>query len=259
MAPNLSTKVASELGREIVAGRYRPGVLLEEEGALAARFGVSRTVIRDAAKILVGKGLIEVRRGIGTRVRQRTSWGLLDDDVLAWHQSIAPDAERLLQLMEIRRALEPPAALWAAERGSPASHEEIIDTLAEMKAACASCERFVIADARFHRAILRAGRNEYLCALEGMIFSALLGSIKLTNANPDKNLSSYELHRELAEAIVARDGKRAETAMRVHLADAAARLARAGVVASGAPGPAPEAAGKDGMTRNPAARRPDDA
>ena len=72
---SLSTQIVQELGRRIAAGTYGQGDLLEDEGTLAARYGVSRTVIRDAVKILVGKGLLEVRRGIGTRVRPRSSWG----------------------------------------------------------------------------------------------------------------------------------------------------------------------------------------
>ena len=78
----MSSRVAREIGRLVVGGQVRPGEMVEEEGALARRYGVSRTVVRDAVKLLVGKGLLEVRRGIGTRVKPRSDWGLLDDDVL---------------------------------------------------------------------------------------------------------------------------------------------------------------------------------
>ena len=109
LAPSLATQVAREIGRRIVSNSYAPGDLVEDEGALAERYQVSRSVIRDAVKILVGKGLLEVRRGIGTRVRSRSSWGLLDDDVLAWYQSAPPDADMLRQLKQVflgkRRAL----------------------------------------------------------------------------------------------------------------------------------------------------------
>ena len=75
LSPSLATQIARELGRRVVAGGYGVGELLEDEAALATRFQVSRSVIRDAVKILVGKGLLEVRRGIGTRVRERHRWG----------------------------------------------------------------------------------------------------------------------------------------------------------------------------------------
>lgn len=86
LTPSLASQVAREIGRRVVSGLYKPGDLLEEEGALAERYQVSRSSVRDAIKILVGKGLLEVRRGIGTKVRSRNDWGLLDDDVLAWYQ-----------------------------------------------------------------------------------------------------------------------------------------------------------------------------
>ena len=118
MAPSLPVQVARELGRRIVAGSLEPNSMLDDENTLAVRFKVSRVVIRDAVKILVGKGLLDVRRGIGTRVQPRTQWVLLDDDVLAWHLSAPPDAGFLSQLMEIRTAFEPKATRWASRTSS---------------------------------------------------------------------------------------------------------------------------------------------
>ena len=118
LAPSLATQVAREIGRRIVCGTYQPGELVEDEGALAERYQVSRSVIRDAVKILVGKGLLEVCRGIGTRVRTRASWGLLDDDVMAWYQSAPPNSDFFRQLMEIRLIFEPKAARWTSERAT---------------------------------------------------------------------------------------------------------------------------------------------
>ncbi|MCP4380732.1 MAG: FadR family transcriptional regulator [Hyphomicrobiales bacterium] len=224
LAPSLSTQVAREIGRRIVSGTYAPGDLVEDEGALATRYQVSRSVIRDAVKILVGKGLLEVRRGIGTRVRSRTSWGLLDDDVLAWYQSAPPNAEFLRQLMDIRKVFEPKAARWAAERGTDADIADIEAAVGRMEDEKGSIEDFVIADALFHRSILRAAQNEFLAAMEGVIFSALLSSIRLTNRDPRENAESIPFHREVYEAIAAHDGDRAEQVMENLLEDATRRL-----------------------------------
>ena len=76
MASSLSAQIARELGCRVVAGKYALGDLVEDEGSLAESYQVSRSVIRDAVKVLVGKGLLEVRRGIGTRVRPRFNWSL---------------------------------------------------------------------------------------------------------------------------------------------------------------------------------------
>ncbi|WP_282609382.1 FadR/GntR family transcriptional regulator [Pelagibius sp. Alg239-R121] len=224
LAPSLATHMARELGRRIVAGGYEPGRLVEDEAALAERYQVSRSVVRDAVKILVGKGLLEVRRGIGTRVRPRDSWGLLDNDVLAWYQSAPPSGEILRQLMDVRRVFEPKAALWAAERATPDDLAMIETAIERMEDEKGSVEDFVVADALFHRSILRAAQNEFLSAMEGIIFSALLSSIRLTNKDPRENQDSIPFHREVYEAIAAGDGERAERVMERLLGDAGNRL-----------------------------------
>ncbi len=221
---SLADQVARELGRQIVASRYDQGELIEDEGALAERFQVSRSVIRDAVKILVGKSLLEVRRGIGTRVRGRHAWGLLDDDVLAWHLSAPVRPDFLNQLMDIRVVIEPEAASWAAIGASDEAIAEILNSQENMEQEKGSLEDFVVADALFHRAILRASNNEILRAMEGVIFSALLTSIKLTNNTTSKNEASIPFHRSVTDAIVARQAEKAAEHMKRLLVDARSRL-----------------------------------
>ena len=151
-------------------------------------------------------------------------WGLLDDDVMAWHQSAPPDADLLRQLMDVRQIFEPKAAHWAAERGSDEAVDQIRSAIERMEEEKGSIEDFVIADAAFHRSVLHATGNEFLVALEGVIYSALLSSIRLTNADPRENESSLPLHRKVFEAIAERNGKKAEKAMDELLADANSRL-----------------------------------
>ncbi|MGI9486857.1 MAG: FadR/GntR family transcriptional regulator [Geminicoccaceae bacterium] len=225
LTPSLATQIAREIGRRVVAGSHEVGGLLEDEAALAVRYQVSRSVIRDAVKILVGKGLLEVRRGIGTRVRERARWGLLDDDVLAWHQSVPPSADFLRQLMDLRLVIEPKAARWAAERGTEEGHTLIASAQARMEAEKGAIEDFVVADALFHRSILRAANNELLQAMEGVIYSALLDSIRLTNSDPRENEESIPFHRAVTDQIIRRNGRKAEDQMEKLLADANRRLA----------------------------------
>jgi len=205
LAHSLADQVARELGRRIVASRYRPGELIENEATLAERYEVSRTVVRDAVKILVGKGMLDVRRGIGTRVRSRRAWALLDDDVMAWHLDAPPRADFLRHLTDMRVIVEPEACRWAAQRGSEEAIDEVMSALSAMEAEEGSLEDFVIADASFHRAILHAADNEILSAMEGLIFSALLISIRLTNSDARRNADSLPFHRDVAAAIVARE------------------------------------------------------
>lgn len=221
---SLADQVARELGRRIVASNYDQGALIEDEGALAERFQVSRSVVRDAVKILVGKGLLEVRRGIGTRVRGRHAWGLLDDDVLAWHLSAPVRPNFLRQLMDIRVIVEPEAARWAATSASDDAIAEILKAQEDMEQEKGAPEDFVVADALFHRAILRASSNEILRAMEGVIFSALLTSIKLTNTTKSKNEASIPFHKAVADAIAEHKPDEAAERMRNLLVDAQSRL-----------------------------------
>ena len=234
---SLATQIVQELGRRIVAGAHGQGDLLEDEGTLAARYQVSRSVIRDAVKILVGKGLLEVRRGIGTRVRSRSAWALLDDDVLAWHQSAPVSHAFLQQLTDLRLVIEPKAARWAAERGTAEGHALIAEAQARMEQEKGSIDDFIVADALFHRAVLRAADNEFLLAMESAVFSALLISIRLTNRDPRENEESIPFHRAVADAILARDAAEAEARMERLLADARLRLGEEGARAEGARSP----------------------
>ncbi|MER2491303.1 FadR/GntR family transcriptional regulator [Catenovulum sediminis] len=224
MTPSLPVQVARELGRRIVAGTFEPGCLLDDEASLAERFQVSRVVIRDAVKILVAKGMLDVRRGIGTKVRPRTNWVLWDDDVLAWHITAAPNSDFFNQLMDIRIAFEPKAARWAAERGSDTCIQEIEKACENMETVKASVEKFVIADALFHKAVLRAANNEFLNSMEGVIYSALLVSLRITNKDPCDNETSIPFHREVYQAIASRDGDLAEKLTERLLKDASQRL-----------------------------------
>ncbi|MFC7292619.1 FadR/GntR family transcriptional regulator [Hirschia litorea] len=224
MTPSLPVQLARELGRRIVAGTLKTDSIIDDETSLAERYKVSRIVVREAVKILVGKGMLDVRRGIGTRVLPRNRWTLLDDDVLAWHLSAPPRPEFLAQLMEIRLAVEPKASRWAAERAT-------VDDIAEIKKACdlmnakkGDAEGFIIADALFHKAVLKAAHNEFLAGFEGVIYSALLVSVRITNKDPVENGASVPFHRDVYQAIVDRDGDRAEALTEKLLSDASRRL-----------------------------------
>lgn len=227
VAPGLATQICREIGRRIVAGSPPAGELVSDETTFAERFGVSKSVIREAIKLLVAKGMVEVKRGSGTRVRDRSNWMLFDDDVLAWHQSAKPSPDFLRQLMDIRLVIEPKAACWAASVGTPESHAAIEAAQQRMEQEKRAVEDFVMADAFFHRAILHAAGNEFLRSMEGVIFSALLTSIRLTNNDPRKNEDSIPFHREVCDAILARDAALAEQKMSTLLTDAHERMTRA--------------------------------
>lgn len=221
---NLSHHTARKLGVKIVRGDWRPGDTLPDEPALCAQYDVSRTVVREAVKMLTSKGLVEVRPRRGTTVLPRKRWQMLDAELLAWQQHTLPSMETLLQLLEVRKIIEPEVAALAAERADLQACERIRLAIEAMWAAVGSTDRYVVADAEFHAAVLSAARNEYLDALEPVIFAGLRTSIRVTNPVPETNESSVRLHAAVGTAIILRDPDAAREAMRVLLADAKQRI-----------------------------------
>ena len=127
--------------------------------------------------------------------------------------------------MDLRLVIEPKAARWAAERGTNEGHALIADAQERMEQEKGAIEDFVLADALFHRSIIRAANNELLRSLEGVIHSALLISIRLTNKDPRDNEQSIPFHRAVTDQILKRNGAKAESQMEKLLADANHRLA----------------------------------
>src|SRR3954468_24134468 len=117
----LHAGILDELGRAIVSGTFLEGVLLPRESELQGRFAASRQTLREAIKVLAAKGMVRARKRAGTFVQPRTSWNLLDPDVLHWHPAGAVPEQMLRDLFEIRYLVEPHSAQFAAERGDPAS------------------------------------------------------------------------------------------------------------------------------------------
>src|SRR5919206_1665327 len=111
---NLFAQVLDELGRRVVRGDFDSSGVLPIEPRLAAELGVSRNLLREAVKVLAGKGLLEVRPKSGTRLRARPDWHLLDPDVLAWLDASGHGFERSFELVEFRLIVEPKASYLAA-------------------------------------------------------------------------------------------------------------------------------------------------
>src|SRR5690606_26352757 len=111
--------VVRELGMGIVDGHFPQQSILPGDAELMERFGVSRTVLREAMRMLAGKGLVQAKARIGTRVRDKAQWNLFDADVLIWHAQAGFDGAFLGYLGEMRLALEPEAAVLAARRRTP--------------------------------------------------------------------------------------------------------------------------------------------
>lgn len=226
----LPYSVVGQIGRQIVNGVLQPGDALPNADESAVMLGVSRTVLREAIKVLAGKGLVVSRPKTGTRVRPRSDWNFLDPDILSWRYEGTPGQADVRALFELRRAIEPMAASLAAAHATPEQIEIINAALAEMKDAKDDGELFAGPDLVFHQTILRMTGNELIGSLGAMIETALVTSFRLSDQNPDGQQHSLPLHVDVAEAIQRGDGAAAQQAMTA-LLDGAEDDVRRGLLA----------------------------
>ncbi len=209
----LSEMVAGTIGKRIVSGRYKPGDTLPTEPEVQAEFGVSRTAVREAIRLLSAKGLTNSRPKVGTRVRPLVDWNMFDADVLRWQVDQNPSDEFVNSLFEMREIIEPSAASLASERGSEEDMEALGAAMEGIQNETRGSRKQVQADVDFHMAILRASRNPMLISVGAMINSALEISFTIgwrTVMAEDAVMQ----HRAVYEAIHARQGEAAFYAMR---------------------------------------------
>jgi DNA-binding FadR family transcriptional regulator len=206
--------VVGTVGRWILGGVYAPGDLLPREDDLAEKLGVSRTSIREAVKVLSAKGLLEARRRVGVRVRERDEWNLLDSLVLSWHPDVGRDEALKTSLIEARSIIEPAAAALAAKRATAVDLARIEQAYLGMERNVrtdleACCE----ADLHFHASVIAASHNVVLKGLTGTIEAALHATFAITNRLMTAQSRALAAHRAVFECIRMRDadGARAAT------------------------------------------------
>lgn len=203
-------RVVQELGGRIVGGSFAPGEALPIEDELVAELGVSRSVVREAIKILAAKGLLEVRPKTGTRVRPRRGWHLLDPEVVRWQfQQLAIDDD-LVELSEVRAAVEPSAARLAAQRRTAADLTDIEAHCGRMEAAASEPMAFRTAELDFHAAVVDAAHNTMLSHM-GAVIRVALGSASENDVGELRRATGT--HRAILAAIDRRDPIAAEKAM----------------------------------------------
>lgn len=206
-------RIAHELGQQILHGDLAPGEILPSETALGQEFGVSRTVLREAIKVLAAKGMVESKTKIGTRVRARDHWNMLDPDVLSWSLSSHEAESYAAGVTEMRHILEPAGAALAAERATEQQIGRIREAYEAMAAAGADLERSIPHDLRFHQSILEATGNTFLASMGHVIESALAFSFQVSARARDDAAYSLPLHKTVLERIEARDARGAQAAM----------------------------------------------
>ncbi len=221
MIKNVHGNTLDLLGEAIVGGRYPVGMSIPPEPMLCDELRVSRTVIREAVKSLVAKGLLVTGPRLGTRVLPSDNWNWFDPDVVAWQSKLGLSREFLRELQELRRLVEPAAVGLAAERATAADIAEIEDAYAGMKQAIEQGGDYVSHDLRFHQGLLRACHNRMVVQMSKALGALLRTSFEISTSRPDGPAQSLPLHRAVLDAVIARTPAAAEAAIRV-LIDGAA-------------------------------------
>ena len=198
--------IARTLGIAIVTGDHASGSTLPGELDLAAAFGVSRSVIREALRMLSAKGLVESRPKAGTRVRERAQWNLLDPELLAWMFEGAPSLGFVRALFQLRMIVEPAAAELAARQRDDAQLDRMAGALTMMTEHGLRTQEGQDADQRFHATILEATDNELLVSLSSSIAAAVRWTTFFKYRVQHEYADPIPLHRDLFDAIAGGDG-----------------------------------------------------
>lgn len=228
--PSVRERVLETLGKRILSGHYPEDTSIPTEAKLAEEFGVSRTALREAIKMLAAKGLLVSRQRAGTIVQPATHWNRLDADVLDWSSASGLDPEFIRGLIEARRAIEPAAARFASIRASSRELAEI-ETAYEAMAAARDTDlsAWTEADVAFHSAVLRASRNPVFVALVGLISQALAQSIRISTRASDNYGATLSAHWDVLDAIRLRQPDLAATRMLALIDLAVADLGLSGI------------------------------
>lgn len=217
---NLTSQIMHQLGKAIVTGTYGATNPFPIESELCKSYGVSRSVLREAIKMLAAKGLIASRPRQGTWVQPQSSWNILDVDVLGWLLARKFEPELLIEFLQVRLAIEPMAARMAAETASTETIAAIQEALDRMQAAEQGDDDPLLSDIAFHVAVLEASGNRFYARLRDLISAALHTSIKVTNQLKGVRLASIADHRKVLDAIIAREPDAAAAAMHSLISEA---------------------------------------
>ncbi|MFD5224272.1 FadR/GntR family transcriptional regulator [Microbacterium sp. NPDC058342] len=216
MGSGLHGQIVSTLGQEIIDSVAPTGTLMYAD-EVVERFGVSRSVVREALRTLGSLGLVEPRPQVGTRVLPPSSWDLLSPQVVTWRARGNQSEHQIRELLELRLGVESTAAELAAQRGSDEDADRLVEVARLLRSAFeeGDSRRFYEHDAEFHSIVLAGAGNIVIAQLAETISAAF--DARRDDNRPGAHAVSAEavvLHERVAQAIRAREGERASQAVR---------------------------------------------
>jgi len=211
----LTDEAIARIRTMIRAGDLPPGSRLPPENQLSAQLGISRSGIREAVKVLASARVLDVRRGDGTYVTSLAPALLLEGVGFAIELL---QGETLLEVMEVRRLLEPAATAAAAGRISERQLDELDDLLRSMRGVAADAEKLMQCDIAFHRAVVAATGNETLTSLlDGLSSRTVRARIWRGLVLGDVAQNTIDEHEAIYVALKARDQSLAQAAALMHV------------------------------------------
>lgn len=212
---SLSDRVAEELQAMIRSAEYKPGDKLPTEGELMEKFSVSRITVREAVRKLRTMGLVEVRQGDGTFVKELTPNSFMKPLL----SMLSLDKKNLRDVFEVRLVIECKAAELAARRATGEQLEKMRQHLSgmEQSIAAGNPEQYNEQDMLFHYAILQSSGNQIITAIGDMIVSMIRDSIRASISPPNALENSIAMHKKIYSAIAQKDPTGAVAAMQQHL------------------------------------------
>jgi GntR family transcriptional repressor for pyruvate dehydrogenase complex len=222
----LAEQVADALEAEIKARRLEADEKLPSEATLVQQFAVSRTVIREAISRLKSRKVVYARQGAGVFVAAQSIEPL---DFSG--SSPAASREAVLQIVEVRRALEAEVAELAAQRRTPDDMQAIDEALTAIAVAVAQGQDGAEEDVRFHRAVARASHNPYMIRTLEYLSRLLQDATRVTRANEARRADFAKAvnreHLQIVEAIREAQPAAARKAATQHMKNAAHRIEQA--------------------------------
>ena len=219
---NFTRHIVQSLGKAIALGEHPQGLPLKPEAELCAYFDASRTVLREAVKMLTAKGMLDARPRRGTIVLPESQWNLSDPYILNWLLDRKGSLPLIAEFVDMRLAIEPAAAGLAALNMSEENRVTLHHAIGRMEAAARGEDDHLDADIAFHVGILEASGNRFFWNMRHTIEVALRFSIRITNRFKGVDRASVKDHQDILDFILAGDNVAAEAQMRSLLVEAKA-------------------------------------
>lgn len=200
---NLSYRLAESIGRRILIGDPAPGEILPGEVELGEMYGVSRTAVREAIKMLAAKGMVLPRPRIGTRVMPKKNWNYLDQDLLAWLDFDA-DSQLIVEYQKVRLTLEPEAAALAAVHATAEDRLEFEQLMLQMHQMKDNFDqdRWVEIDTRFHQLVYFSSGNHFISPF-GNLFKAVFENYFRVVTR--EQVMQLDVHQRIVDGILNHD------------------------------------------------------